>query len=775
MPLPRSQVHQSPLQRFVTVRVRRLVGVLKAIFVVAVVFAGNAESAESNTVNIPELAWEERSDWINVKTAGEIKAVADGRQDDTAAIQAALDRMQEGTTIYFPPGTYKITKTLVIPLGRFLGVTLIGHGRTTHLVWDGEAKGRMFWTQDGLPYSRFVGFTWDGRGKAAVGIDHSCLKLFETEVRHQHEAFLNFAEAGIRVGHEKKVATAETVYENCLFERCKKGAHLLGFNVLDHTFEGCEFRECEHGVYAAKGTNCYVRNCHFDQSKVCDIVIAGEQGSSVRRCSSYGSKQFLDFASSVGPLTIQDCQVEAWTNSDCAVHLNGAPVLIFDCGFTKAPAKTAPVKISNIHQRIITSNNHLPDDMPLVKQAGNPVVVTLPSSSRGGVIKSGRQSFLKRQWRIPGKVFDAKRDFGAKGDFMTDDTVAITKTIEAARAHGQGALAYFPTGKYVVKETLKLTGSDYFLGGSGMRTAILWRGKVGGTTVEIRDPDQLTIENISIGFIEPETSNNTVDGQQIGTGKPSSMAYDRVWVWGMYQRKPLEHGLQLLNLGKADRVIFHEINGNLRFTDSADATVLLRLSYEGTVLVEGKSLARDGFIGGCVRLGTQTDPALWLKDNQSFVMSDFYIEQSTHAVRMEGDVQLPSGRATLQGAKFELNFPQNNGVEIENYRGELTMGPYQFYTGNPIHRFVQKGETPFALTLLGCLFYSSQPEFKIGPTSKLGALGISTVNLKSNDTIAPDAKGLADTTDPESPPRAVNGLDDLRRLGELDISLNYPE
>lgn len=765
MLIQRSRVQQSRLVRFVAA----------FVFVLFFLFAGRAKAAASSTVNIPELAWEERSDWINVKTAGEIKAMGDGRQDDTPAIQAALNRMQEGTTIYFPPGTYKITKTLVIPPGRFLGCTLIGHGRTTHLVWDGEAKGRMFWTQDGLPYSRFVGLTWDGRGKAAVGIDHSCLKLFETEVRHQHEAFLNFTEAGIRVGHEKKVATAETVYENCLFERCKKGAYLIGFNVLDHTFEGCEFRDCEHGVFAGKGTNCYVRNSHFDRSKICDIVIAGEQGSSVRRCSSYGSKQFLDYSSSVGPLTIQDCQVEAWTNGDSAVQLNGAPVLMFDCGFTNAPAKTAPVKISNIHQRFITCNNQLPEGVQLVKQVGNPVVVTLPKGSHEGVIKSGRQSFLKRQCRIPGKVFDAKRDFGAKGDFQTDDTVAITKTIEAARAHGQGALAYLPTGKYVVMETLKLTGSNYFLGGSGLRTAILGRGKGGGTTVEVREPDQLTIENISIGFSEPETSQTVVDIQQIGTGKPSSMAYDRVWVWGMYQRKPLEHGLQLLNLGKNDRVVFHEINGNLRFTDSADATVLLRLSYEGTVLVEGKSTARDGFIGGCVRLGTQTDPALWLKDNQSFVMSDFYIEQSTHAVRMEGDAQLPSGRATLQGAKFELNFPQNNGVEIENYRGELMMGPYQFYVGNPIHRFVQTGESPFALTLLGGLFYTSQPEFKLQSTSKLGALGISTVNLKSNDTIAPDAKGLADTADPEAPPRAVNGLEDLRRLGELDIRLNYSE
>ena len=89
-----------------------------------------------------------------------------------------------------------------------LGFSLIGHGRATAVVWDGEAGGRMFWTRHGMPMSRFVGISWDGRNKAAVGFDHSVIVggiafndlYFETEVRHQYEAYRNFTEAGIRVG-----------------------------------------------------------------------------------------------------------------------------------------------------------------------------------------------------------------------------------------------------------------------------------------------------------------------------------------------------------------------------------------------------------------------------------------------------------------------------------------------------------------------------------------------------------------------------------------------
>jgi hypothetical protein len=61
---------------------------------------------------LPELNWEQRSDWINVKTGMEgigPAAVGDGVTDDTAALQAAFDRVREPesafSTVYMPPGT----------------------------------------------------------------------------------------------------------------------------------------------------------------------------------------------------------------------------------------------------------------------------------------------------------------------------------------------------------------------------------------------------------------------------------------------------------------------------------------------------------------------------------------------------------------------------------------------------------------------------------------------------------------------------------------------
>lgn len=65
--------------------------------------------------------WRARYGTVNVKDYG---AVGDGVHDDTAAIQAALD---VGGPIYFPPGTYLVSKTLTVTVN---GTQIIGADQT---------------------------------------------------------------------------------------------------------------------------------------------------------------------------------------------------------------------------------------------------------------------------------------------------------------------------------------------------------------------------------------------------------------------------------------------------------------------------------------------------------------------------------------------------------------------------------------------------------------------------------------------------------------------
>src|ERR1700722_6775878 len=98
-------------------------------FLATITFAGT----------IPELKWEQRSDWVNVKTDVTPSAVGNGTADDTAALQAALDHVKAGSVVYLPSGTYRITRTLDFNQPRPTGVLIIGHGSTTIIQWDGPA------------------------------------------------------------------------------------------------------------------------------------------------------------------------------------------------------------------------------------------------------------------------------------------------------------------------------------------------------------------------------------------------------------------------------------------------------------------------------------------------------------------------------------------------------------------------------------------------------------------------------------------------------------
>lgn len=731
---------------------------MRAILIIFAVLL-TISAALAAAPDIPRLNWQERSDWINVKTEVTPKAVGDGVTDDTVAIQTALDTGGDGKAIYLPPGAYRITQTLVLK-GPIHGVLIIGHGRDTKIVWDGAEGGTMFWS-NGSAYSSYIGLSWDGRNKAAVGCDHRSEKRFETEVRHQHEAFRNFTGYGIRVGYQQKVASAEINYLNCLFENCGTGAAFLEFNDYDNSLDGCEFRDCGTGIFDTK-SNFYARNCHFERSRITDFSIGSEHGSSIRRCTSYGSQRFVTEAG-IAPVSIQDCHVAAWKDPESAMQLNGAPVLMFDCVFAEPPSANPPVKIGGAQRLMLCQNTPTPLDK-LVAHSPESIIYEIPVGKFTGVIKTAHQSFLRSEAPVPSKVFDAKTDFGAKGDGKTDDTEAIQKAIDAARKYGKDALAYLPPGYYVITRTLKIAGSDYRFGGGGFYTRIVWRGPEDGVGIDIVDPQRITLEEFAIGHHDLGPIKCLADIRQTSTGGPSNICYDGVWAYGMYQKQPDKQGILFENLSPQSLVHGVHVQGNLRFRDSAQAKFLFAQSYEGTVSVEGKSPKRDGLLGFMFRLTTIVNPSVWLRDNQSIVMSDLYAEQSDSYLRFDGAPGDPPGYATICGPKIHLN-TKESVLQSSNWGGRFLLGLDQFYLEPASERFITTGDKPLQLTLAGTLWYNTAPEWALSPATKLVCLG----NVPFGKGQPPQDTGL---DQPGALTPFSQALDDLRRLGTLDHQVN---
>ncbi len=730
-----------------------------------------AQTAASGP-QLPVLAWEPRSDWQNVKAAG---AVGDGVADDSAALQRLLDAAQDGTTVYLPAGTYRITKTLTL-LGPRHGFLLLGHGRDTTLVWDGETGGKML-IDDGVAYSRFVGLQFDGRGKAAIGFFHHSERRFETEVRHQHLAFRNFTEAGVLADPKDTFALAETLFENCLFEGCRRGVSFTQFNDYDFTFDGCEFRTCDIAVECVHG-NFYVRNCRFEGSRDVDILSSPEHGSSVRRSISVGSAQFIRFGQPVGTMTIEGCRVSGWRNPEGAISLSGAPVVLFDNTFSDGPAGSAPVRLLRGGQRLLVSQNAAPGAPAVLQPGHNASLVEVPAGQRQGAALASERHFLKSTVAVPGRVFDARRDFGAKGDGASDDTAALQQAIAAARAYGQGAIAYLPSGSYVIRDTLHLGGTGYTVGGSGWNTRLIWRGAEGGTMIAVEAPQGLTLEHLNVGSHDAGAMNNAIDILQTGSGGPSRMTYDGVYVFGMYQKQPFRKGLHFRNLGPQEVVVMPHVQGNLHLTDSAQATILGGCTYEGSIVVDGKDPRRTGLLGFLTRLATLCTHGLYLRDNQSIVMSDFYVEQADNGFVFEGEAGLPPGRATIQGAKLHFTVAKDEptkgtAMEIRDYAGQVFFGHSQFYIEPTEVRLRHRGSAPFDLYLLANCFYRTRPAVQADASAHLWLVGNEAVGEIEGTTVAKGTFDAADTLPAAQWTALSAALDDLRRLGEADLRLNH--
>lgn len=740
----------------------RRLDLLRHFLGVAMLCGGGAARAEE--ARIPVLTWEPRSDWMNVRDSG---ARGDGTADDTAAIQAVFDRTPETNdnyaeslrhrVVYFPAGRYRLTKTLV--LAKSHGAWLVGHGRETVLVWDGPPQGVMLWN-NGATYARYEGLTWDGQGKAAVGVEHKSMHYYETSMRYQHCAFLNCTEHGVLVGRgDEQVATAEMWFRNCLFRHCGHGVTFGNFNDYDNTFDGCQFEDCGVGLNSVKG-NFYLRASHFLRSRECDVQqLSPSHASSLRFCTSQGSACFFR-TMRWGHLAmkIQDCQVSGWTAPDGAIQLgHRGPTTIFDCVFRDPPSGEAPIRLNNppeLQQLLIVSNNASPGTAQVVAPGPNSRITEVPPGNRGATLTAASRQFLDdTPWTSP-KIFDAIRDFGARADNRTDDTAAVQACLDAAKAHGGGALAYLPGGSYKITRTLHLTGLGYGLGGTGFRSLLSWAGDSAGPMLRIHHPQDLRLEHLVLqGAPETVRIHHTADPGA------SSIGYDGVYVNGL---EPCRTGLWCDRLPAGAVVLMGHVIGNIRLTDCGPATILCAQHYYSLTL-EGAAQPKTGIAGFLFHNDACHNYALDVLDNQDVIVADFYSESNQRYLLAVGQPGQGPGRVTIGASK--ISTVDREAMTIRNYEGRIFVGGgdgwWQSDTSQPLE-LVHEGQRPVDFVIAGQMWWRSEPLRKFGPGLRYASV---ESLLMENQYPEYNQKSLANESTPTSQAAFSAALDDFRELG----------
>lgn len=775
-----------------------------------------ASAGAALSVSIPTLNWQKRSDWINVKTDVRPAAFGDGAHDDTAAIQAALNQIDDKyvsqtKTVYLPPGTYRISKTLI--LTRAYGAMIVGHGGATRLIWTGPLNQPMF-VSNGAPFSRYVGLTWDGRGVASVGIDHRSRNYFETRVRHEDEAFLNFREAGIRVGANQVVASAEIMFRNCFFQKCVNGVSFLNYNDYDNDFDGCAFQDCGTGVNCLLG-NVYVRNCNFIHSQVTDLFLC-PHSHSVRRCTSVGSKQFILTANNYNgcEVTVEDCHVDGWTGSQGAITFaSRGPNLVFDCSFTHPPDRKPPIRLTNWwngRQLISVSNNTAPDSPQLIDQGFNSGLIHIPAGARGGNLTDTSRTFLKSVETVPSNVIDVKTSFHARGDARGDDTAAILSAIAVAKEQGGGTV-YLPPGIYNISETLPLTGGGYTVEGAGWGTIIQWVGNGTGPVFSVQDPQNITLEQMRI--YSPDSVARIQQTSATGDGK-SAMTYDGITVEGswldhrdiggvdghIYDTRTVR-GIELTGLPAQATVHFIHLDGSVHFHDCSRATILINDSFEGVIQVDGADYEKSGFLGCLMRLGTGAPSDHIILDDQNYVATNYYCEQTQSSVYAAGDGAYSGkpGRITISGTRSHTYGP---ALAINDYQGSVTLMGAQI--DGPMPRTVtQTGSHPVTILLMNNMQWIDEETYQLDSGAQLASLqnlvvsnsmnnfqrvvknvlpGISDSDtasllssvLPTSSSPAPLVPSAPTSGSTASLADAAAALDDFRLLGAVDLAINHP-
>ena len=168
---------------------------------------------------------------------------------------------------------------------------------------------------------------------------------------------------------------------------------------------------------------------------------------------------------------------------------------------------------------------------------------------RVGVIENEIEEINSSLENIKSFTINVK-DYGAKGDGITDDTIAIKKAIEEAELLindrlTDGAIVFFPQGVYVVSDTLHIMKSGINLKGESISTTIK---DIGSTNILIKFNGDLTIYRSGLSNLTISSNNQ----------QKNLILIDRI-INSIFENLVISNSYDCFNLKNAGKVYFNNI------------------------------------------------------------------------------------------------------------------------------------------------------------------------------------------------------------------------
>jgi len=395
----------------------------------------------------------------------------DGKTDDSAALQAAIDQAQatgDQGIVFVPSGRYRITRTIYV----WPSVRIIGYGPTRpvfvlpdHAPGYQHGLGYMFYFAGGRPGHMPSWFHMDKSRPATPGTVPPNNTVPDANAGTFYSAMSN-VDFEMGKGNEGAVAIRFHVAQHCYLSHIDfhidsglaaidqagneaEDLHFYGgqygilsgqtspgwqFTLLDSTFEGQSIAAIDEHEVALTMSHDVIRN------EPAGIVVD----------AGYPDEMWIDhtrFENITGPaLTLSDDKnprMEATLRSIACVHV---PVFVKLRESGRSIAGKGPSYLVKSFTHGLTLANAA--DQGSIQTYFDAEAVTNLAADTKPVIRA----------LPPVSAWTNVRSLGILGDDHTDDTAAIQKAIDAHR------VLYFPMGLYLITNTLHLRSDTVLIG-----------------------------------------------------------------------------------------------------------------------------------------------------------------------------------------------------------------------------------------------------------------------------------------------------------------------
>lgn len=161
---------------------------------------------------------------VNVLDQG---AIGDGVADDTQAIQNAIDLCQNGGTIYFPPGTYKVTSEFTLSPA-YTGIVFLGAGMGATTITANYTGNVFNFTSTNNISLEYGGFVFRN-----MTIDGNASTINAFYIKNRANILIDFVEAkncsrAVMTADDNPAnAVNDLTISNCRFVTCTNNSVLL--------------------------------------------------------------------------------------------------------------------------------------------------------------------------------------------------------------------------------------------------------------------------------------------------------------------------------------------------------------------------------------------------------------------------------------------------------------------------------------------------------------------------------------------------------------------